>query len=281
MQKTDEALRRTARSRTPTACFQCQKRKQKCSREQPCRHCSRRYPPVDCIYTFEGRHKMVPPMSPNRLSVPDETPAYFYTEPKSLISRLPSTPSRQGFSSTAQSCASYQEPEQNLGQGNISCVKKFATTGFESCRSKHPNHTTSSSAIPSSGTASYTGLELDTNELDFQQAPQVLTDAPNEIPDYSYMGNSHLKGESWNQTSNLNLNSGMDNFQDFNQPYFVPISIQTENSQSFDIHGSPTFHTTIGNNGMSNFEVPDLSFSPETPNDQNRGYGATDDYSFY
>ena len=54
MQKADEASKRTARSRTPTACLQCQKRKQRCSREQPCRHCSRRYPPVECIYTFEG-----------------------------------------------------------------------------------------------------------------------------------------------------------------------------------------------------------------------------------
>ncbi|KAJ8068299.1 hypothetical protein OCU04_003862 [Sclerotinia nivalis] len=281
MQKTDEALRRTARSRTPTACLQCQKRKQKCSREQPCRHCSRRYPPVDCIYTFEGRHKMVPPISPNRLTVPDETPAYFYTEPKSLISRLPSTPSRQGFSNTAQSYAYNQEPEQALGQGNMSCVKTFASTSSESFRSKYPYHSISSSVIPSSGTASYTEPELDTNELDFQQSTQVPMNAPNEMPDYNYMDEPYVEGENWNQASNLDSNTGMDNFQDFNQSYFVPISIQTENSQSFGIHGSPTFHPATVNNGMSSFEAPDLPFSPETPNDQNRGYGATDDYSFY
>ncbi|CAD6445107.1 4022f46e-9e6b-4e78-829a-3bef11a99bc1 [Sclerotinia trifoliorum] len=281
MQKTDEALRKTARSRTPTACLQCQKRKQKCSREQPCRHCSRRYPPVDCIYTCEGRHKMVPPVSPNRLSVPDETPEYIYTEVKPSINQLPSAPFRQGFSGTAQSYAYHQDPEQNLEQGNMSCMKTFASTSPEYFTTKYPYQVISSSVAPSSGTASYTRLELDTNELDFQQSPHVPMNAPNEISDYNCMGEPHLEGESWNQTSNLDSNTGMNNFQDFNQSHFVPISIQTENCQSFGIQGSPKFHLDTGNNGLSSFEVPDLSFSPETPNDQNRGYGATDSYSFY
>ncbi|EDN93020.1 predicted protein [Sclerotinia sclerotiorum 1980 UF-70] len=221
---------------------------------------------------------MVPPVFPNRLSVPDETPEYFYTEVKPSVNQLPYAPPRQGFLGTAQSYAYHQKPERNLGRENMSCVESFASTSSEFSTSKHPYHL---SSVTSSSTTSYTGLELDTNESDSQQAPQVPMNAPNEVPDYNCMDGLHIEGESWNQASNLDSNTGMNNFQDFNQSYFVPISTQTENYQSLDIQGSPTFHLATENNGLSSFEVPDLSFSPETPNDQNRGYEATDDYFFY
>ncbi|KAH8822073.1 hypothetical protein F5884DRAFT_769898 [Xylogone sp. PMI_703] len=37
--------------RVTTSCTECHKRKQRCNRQQPCNHCSRRFPQPDCIYT--------------------------------------------------------------------------------------------------------------------------------------------------------------------------------------------------------------------------------------
>ncbi|TGO48158.1 hypothetical protein BCON_0249g00060 [Botryotinia convoluta] len=277
MQKLDEASKRTARSRTPTACLQCQKRKQKCSREQPCRHCSRRYPPVECIYTFEG---MVPPPSPNRLSVPDDTPASFYADQKPSAGRLSSIPSSQNYSSTASNEAHHQASEQNSQEENMSYMPTFYITKSDPFRSKPPYQGVLSTAIPTSSIGSYGEQEMDPNELDFRPVPQVPTNTPDQIPFYDYMNGPHIETGSWNQSSDVNPNSEMVDIQNLDQSYFVPVPMQTTSSQSFDVNGSLAFHQSFGHNGMSNLDnPPNISFSPGTPDRQNPDYGTTDAYS--
>lgn len=125
---------------------------------------------------------------------------------------------------------------------------------------------------------------MDSNELDFQSVPQVPTNTPNAIPNYDYMGAPNLKSDGWNQNTNPEFNSGMANFPTFDESYFVPIPMQTESSQSFNISGSAAFQPMTENNGMTDFrDAPDISYSPGTPDNQNRGYGVTNGYcgSFY
>ncbi|RDW82824.1 hypothetical protein BP6252_03936 [Coleophoma cylindrospora] len=55
MQSSSKSTTVRPRQRVTTACSQCQKRKQKCDRAQPCRNCCRRYPPVDCLYQATQR----------------------------------------------------------------------------------------------------------------------------------------------------------------------------------------------------------------------------------
>ncbi|KAF7897774.1 uncharacterized protein EAF01_008740 [Botrytis porri] len=277
MQKSDEVSKRTARSRTPTACLQCQKRKQKCSREQPCRHCSRRYPPVDCIYTFEGKHSMVQPPSPNRLSVLDDTPASFYADLKISAGRLSTIPS-QSYSSTVSNHAYHQTPNQNSKEINMSYMPTFDITSSEPFKSKSPYQGVSSAAIPTSG--SYPESEMESNELDLRPVPQVPTNTPEQIPLYDYMNGPHLETGSWNQPSESNTNSGIVGFQNFGQSYFTPAPMQTTNSDSFHVNPSPAFHQSFGYNEISNLDNSlDIAFSPETPGCQNPDYGATGGYS--
>ncbi|KAF5871338.1 putative transcription factor cys6 protein [Botrytis fragariae] len=279
MQNLDEASKRTARSRTPTACIQCQKRKQKCSREQPCRHCLRRFPEVECIYSFEGKHSMVPP-SPNRLSVPDDTPASFYADQETLAGRLSSIPSSQNYSSTVLNEAHHQVSEQNSREENMSYMPTFDITNSDPFRYNHPYQEALSTAIPASVIGSYGEQEMDPNELDFRPVPQVPTNTPDQIPFYDYMNGPHIETESWNHSSNLSTNSGMVDLQNIDQSYFIPLPTQTTSSQPFDINGSPAFHQGFGNNEMTNLtNPPDTSFSPGTPDRQNPDYGATDGYS--
>ncbi|KAG4026803.1 hypothetical protein MFRU_036g00360 [Monilinia fructicola] len=285
MQKIDEASRRTARSRTPTACLQCQKRKQKCSREQPCRHCSRRYPPVECIYTYEGRHRVVPFQSPNRLSIPDDTPASFYTNPKILPSRMTSAHFPHSFSSTVQKYGLNEGLERIPSQGDMSSMAAFAPSSSESFISKSSYQAVSSSATPSPDTVSFSCPEADSNQLDLSSLPQVPTSTPNRISNYDHLGAQNL-GEQWNQNSSPNANTGMINFQSFNQSYLVPIPTPTDVSQFLDTDGSQSFHQIDENHGAYSFgDTADMSFPEETVEDQNqnRGYEATDDYfsSFY
>ncbi|KAF7880026.1 uncharacterized protein EAF02_007663 [Botrytis sinoallii] len=280
MQKSDEASKRTARSRTPTACLQCQKRKQKCSREQPCRHCSRRYPPVDCIYTFEGKHRMVTLTSPDRLSVPDDIPASFYTDQKTSAGRLSSIPSSQNYSSTVSNEAHHQASEQNSQEENMTYMPTFDITNSDPFSSKPPYQGVLSSAIPASVSGSHGEQEMDPNELDFRPVPQVPTNTPDQIPFYDYMNGPHIETGSWNQSSNLNPNSGMVDLQNFDQSYFVSDPMQTSSSQSTDVNGSLAFHQSFEHNEMSNLDnPPNISFSPGTPDRQNLDYGTTDGYS--
>ncbi|TGO37218.1 hypothetical protein BHYA_0102g00020 [Botrytis hyacinthi] len=284
MQKSDEASKRTARSRTPTACLQCQKRKQKCSREQPCRHCSRRYPPVECIYTFEGKHKMLPLPSPDRLSAADDTPASFYADQKTSAARLSSIPSSESYSSTVSNEAHHRASEQNSQEENMSYMPTFDITNSDPFRSKLLYQGVLSTAVPTSVTGSYSEQEMDSNELEFPPVPQVPTNTPDQIPFYDYMYGPHIETGSWNQSSNLNPNSGMVDLQNFDQSYFDPVSIQDRSSQSFDFNGSPVFHQSFWNDKMSNLNnPPDISFSPGTPDHQNSDYGTTDGYpgSYY
>ncbi|KAF7944222.1 hypothetical protein EAE96_010624 [Botrytis aclada] len=277
MQKLDEASKRTARSRTPTACLQCQKRKQKCSREQPCRHCSRRYPPVDCIYTFEGKHKIIPFHSPNSLSVPDDTPASFYANQETSEGLLYSIPSSQSYSGTVSNEAHHQASEQNSQEENMSYVPTFDITNSDPSRSKPPYQGVSSAAIPTFVTGPYGEQEMDPNQLDFRPVPQVPTNTPEQIPFYDYMNGPQLETGSWNQSSDLSPSSGMVDLQNFDQAYFIPVPMQTTSSQSFDVNGSPAFHQNFGMPNLGN--TPHISFSPGTPDRQNPDYKATDGYS--
>ncbi|TEY52008.1 hypothetical protein BOTCAL_0261g00080 [Botryotinia calthae] len=280
MQKVDEASKRTARSRTPTACLQCQKRKQKCSREQPCRHCSRRYPPVECIYTFEGKHSMVPLPSPNRLPVLDETSESFFTHPKTSADRLSSPPSRQSYLSTVSNHIYHQTSEQNSEEANMSYMPTFDITSSDPFGSKPSYQEVSSDAISNSVTGAYTEPEMDPNELEFRPVPQVPTNTPNEIPFYDYMNGPHLETGSWNHPPDLTPHPDMVNFQDFDQSYFDPVSMQTTGSQSFHVDRSSAFHQTFEDNGMSNSDnPPDVSFSSRTQGRQNPDYGTAGGYS--
>ncbi|KAF7888993.1 hypothetical protein EAF00_009293 [Botryotinia globosa] len=277
MQKSDEASKRTTRSRTPTACLQCQKRKQKCSREQPCRHCSRRYPPVECIYTFEGKQKMVPLLSPDRLSVPDDTPTSFYADQKTSATGLSSIPSSESYSSTVSNEAHQRASEQNSQEENMSYTSTFDLTNSDPFRPNPLYRGVLSTAVPISITGSYGEQETDPNELDFQPVPQVPTNTPDQIPFCNYMDSPHTETRSWNQSSNLNPNSALHNFD---QSYFVPVSTQTTSSQSFDFNGSPAFHQSFGLHGISNLDnPPNISFFPGTPDHQNSDYGTTGGYS--
>ncbi|KAF7935185.1 uncharacterized protein EAE97_008092 [Botrytis byssoidea] len=282
MQKSDEASKRTARSRTPTACLQCQKRKQKCSREQPCRHCSRRYPPVECIYTFEGKHKMVLLPSPDRLSVPDDAPASFYADQETSAARLSSIPSSESFSSTVSDEAHHRVFEQNSPEENMSYMPTFDITNSDPFRSKPLYQGVLGTTMPTSVTGSYGEQAMDPNELELPPVPQVPGNTPDQIPFYDYMNSLQIETGSWNQSSNLNPNSGMIDLQ--SQSYFGLVSTQTTSSQSFDFNGSPAFHQNFGHDGMSNLDSPpNISFSPETPDHQNSDYGTTDGYpgSYY
>ncbi|KAI9640968.1 hypothetical protein NHQ30_010811 [Ciborinia camelliae] len=228
--------------------------------------------------------KVEPLPSPNRLCVPDDTPVSFYTMPKVSIGELSSTPSPHGLSGTIQNYAFHEELEQNPSQGNMSYMTTFTPTTSESFRSKSPYQTVSSSDIPSPGAKTYTEPEMDPKELSFSPLTQAPTNTPDGISNYDYLGAPNLDGERWNQNQTLTMNSAMVNFQSFDQSYFVPVMMQTqtENSQSFNVSGSPAFHPITRNNGMTSFDnTPDMSFSSETPvnQNQNRGYGTADEYS--
>ncbi|ESZ97828.1 hypothetical protein SBOR_1837 [Sclerotinia borealis F-4128] len=225
------------------------------------------------------------PLSSNRLSVPDDTPTSFHTEPKTSLGRHSSIPSPRDFSRTAQNQAFHQELGPN-SQESMGYMTNFAPMSSEPFRSKSLYQAVSSSAIPSRGTGSFAEPEIDSNELDFSPLPQVLANTHNGTSSYDYLNVPSSEGGSWNQISNPTPKSGIVNFQHFDQSYIVPVPIQTENLQSFDVSRYPTFHPTVGNNGMSNFEdTPDILFPPEIPDDQsrNQNYGVADEYagSFY
>lgn len=235
---------------------------------------------MECIYTFEGKHRMVPLPSPNRLSVPDETSASFSTDPKASTGQLSSPPPCQSYSSTVSNHAYHQTSEQNSERGNMSYIPTFDITSSDPFGSKPPYQEVSSGAISNSVTGAYPDPEMEPNELEFRPVPQVPTNKPNEIPFYDYMNGPHLETESWIHPPDLTPNPGMVNFQNFDQSYFDPASMQTTSSPPFDVDRSSAFHQTFGDNGMSNSDnAPGVSFSPGMPGRQNQDYGTAGGYS--
>lgn len=221
---------------------------------------------------------MVPLLSPDRLSVPVDTPASFHADQKTSVARLSSIPSSENYSSTGLNETHHREFEQNSQDENMSYMPTFDITNSDPFRSKLLHQGFLSTAIPNSVTGLYE-QGMDSNELDFRPVPQVPTNTPDQIPFYNYMNGPHLETESRNQSSNLNPNSGIA-LQNFDQSYFVPVPMQTTSSQSFDVNGSPIFQQSFGNNELPNLtNPPDISFSPGTPDHQNPDYGAMDGYS--
>ncbi|TGO19309.1 hypothetical protein BTUL_0005g01590 [Botrytis tulipae] len=213
----------------------------------------------------------------DRLSVPDDTPASFYANQKTSAARLSSIPSSEGYSSTVSNETHHRAFEQNSQDENMSYMPTFDITNSDPFRSKFIYQGVLSTAVPISVTRSYGEQEMDPNELDFRSVPKVPTNTPDQIPFCNYMNSPHIETGSWNQSSNLNPNSDL---QNFDQSYFVPVPIQTPSAQSLDVNGPPAFHQNFGHNGISNLDnPPDISFSPGTPEHQNSDYGTTDGYS--
>ncbi|KAM3081103.1 hypothetical protein ACMFMG_005057 [Clarireedia jacksonii] len=232
MQKIDEVLRRTARSRTPTACLQCQKRKQRCSREQPCRHCSRRYPPVECIYTSEGRHSSRPAPSPSRLSVPE--PSY-YTD-MNLQNTQSATPSvSQGFSSTKQVYSYGQEPEQiesGATFGNTTLAPVIELTPFPS-QPQYYQATRSNQSSPNTG--AFNTVAIEPNGFDGSQSSCLPSESSNQALSYDFMGARDLETSTWDSNTTSAI-SHMPTFDDF-----APIN---GNPRVFAFSGPSTFEST-------------------------------------
>ncbi|PQE08809.1 hypothetical protein CJF32_00009617 [Rutstroemia sp. NJR-2017a WRK4] len=221
MQKIDEAFRRTARSRTPTACLQCQKRKQRCSREQPCRHCSRRYPPVECIYTSDG------------LSVPE--PSY-YTDLDLQDNQSASPQVSQGYP-FAKQVYSYGQDLEQIGSGttysNTSLAPVIEFTPFPSSQPQYHPAMPSNESPPNTSTYN--------TDFDSPESSRLSSESSNQTLSYDFMSVRDLETSTWDSGATAAMSD---------MPLFDNFTAMSGNSRGFAYSGPQVYDATpaVGSN---------------------------------